>query len=145
VDCFEVFSEEIYKINAKYIKNNQYVVIYMGSNHCYTGLYFANKPCVKTVFAFELILEVYERGQKCSNLNRKLSTKLESHCFGLGNKDATIDAWFLPDRDGVSTMNESFMLNYVLQDAEMAKRVKCSRRQSSKVLRELLCDQTDDC
>jgi hypothetical protein len=100
---------------------------------------------VKKMFAFKLIPEVCMLGQKCLNWNPKLSKKIESHSFRLGKKDATIDAWFLPDRDGVSTMNESFLLNYVRQDAEMAKKIRCSPRQSSEVLRELWCDQTDDC
>jgi hypothetical protein len=65
--AFEIFSEGICKTDAKDIKNNQYVVIDMGSNQCSLSLYFRNKSDVKKMFAFKLIPEVCMLGQKCLN------------------------------------------------------------------------------
>ncbi|MGN1153456.1 MAG: FkbM family methyltransferase [Candidatus Gastranaerophilaceae bacterium] len=139
----EVFFDEIYKIPTALLKNNtKYCVFDIGSNRCYTALYFADKKWCKQVYSFEIMPQTYKLAMKNLKLNNKyLQNKIQAYNLGLGAENKEVEALYIPNRDGISTLNLEWLESYAPKVVTKAKSTKCKIIQASTFLRDLIEQQ----
>lgn len=71
-------------------------------------------------------------------MNMDLVAKnLSNPIWGGGNSIGTIECSYLPHRDGISSMNDSFLQNYAPEENENLSKTICHIRVASEVLSEI--------
>lgn len=66
-----------------------------------------------------------------------VAKNLSSPIWGGGNSIGTIECSYLPHRDGISSMNDSFLQNYAPEESENLSKTICHIRVASEVLSEI--------
>lgn len=135
----EIFYDEVYNFPRSLIdKHKKYCVIDIGANRGYTALYFANKNWVRRIDAFELIPETFNFALKNLELNKELKKKINIYNYGLGNDTKETEAFYLPNRDGISTINHEWLQSFSPDSIPIAASVKVQIVQASFFLQDLI-------
>lgn len=95
----EVFYETIYNINT----SDNCILIDVGMNIGCTSIYFALKPNIKQIYAFEPFKETYDQAIYNFNLNKKVSKKIIPFNYGLAAKNETMKAYYSISSSGSMT------------------------------------------
>lgn len=135
----EVFYDELYKIPSSLIdKHKKYCVLDIGANRGYTDLYFADKNWVRRIDAFEIIPQTFNFALKNLALNKGLKKKINIYNYGLGAETKEIEALYLPNRDGISTINQEWLQTYAPKAAITANPMKVQLVQASFCLKDII-------
>ncbi len=88
----EVFVKGVYNFNT----NNNFVFYDVGMNVGITSLFFALKPNVTKVHAYEPFRQTFESASINFNLNKEIASKINANNFGISseNKSLTVDYLF---------------------------------------------------
>lgn len=105
----EIYIEEIY--NYVPPKNESYVVLDIGMNIGTASLYFASKPWVEKVIAYEPFTSTYADGSKNIALNPILGNKIAAHKYGISDSTKVVSG----------TISESGSLGGVTAEIENAQ------------------------
>lgn len=133
----EVFFWKIYDLKNKF-KYTNYSLFDIGMNRAYTDMYFSLDPRCKKCYGFEPFKETYQFALENLSLNPSLKSKIEPFNFGLSDKNTTQDVYFLPHRDGISSVNYDFIKNYAPEELDKLTVTKVQLRKSSEVISDLL-------
>jgi len=99
---FAIFHKDEYHFAG----HGEVVVVDIGMNHGYASLYFALRDDVKSVYAFEPVKSVYEKGLFNFSLN-ECAKKITAYNYGLGDSDKQVEVGFDPSHSGkTSTMSQ---------------------------------------
>ena len=137
---YEIFSDKIYELQSDIDKNMEYNVLDIGANRCYASLFFAQKPNVKSVFAFELVKHTADFAKRILELNPKYKDKIHLYDFGLGKEDTTVTINMLPHRDGCNTINNDFFESYMPEEIGRGIPQECNVKKASDVLKPIISD-----
>ncbi len=91
----EIFFRSTYNFSA----GRDCCVIDIGMNLGLVAMTFASKPFVREVHSFEPFRGTYERAKANLALNPLLAAKIQSHNFGLADRDEDVDVLIQDDRD----------------------------------------------
>lgn len=133
----EVFFWQIYNIKNKF-KFKDYVLYDIGMNRAYTDIYFALDDRCKKCYGFEPFKATYNFALENIALNPELGSKIETFNFGLSDKNYNADVYFLPHRDGISSVNYDFIKNYAPEELNKLQKETVSLKNSSEIMEELL-------
>ncbi len=133
----EVFYWKIYNIKDKF-KFENYDLYDIGMNRAYTDIYFALDPRCRKIFGFEPFKATYNYALENISLNPKLKSKINAFPFGLSNKNVQEDVYFLPHRDGISTVNYDFIKSYAPEEIGKTKKEIVELRCADEVLGKLI-------
>lgn len=92
----EVFVKGVYN----FISDKEYIFYDVGMNVGITSLFFASKPNVKEVHAFEPFKQTFESAFINYNLNKIISSKIHANNFGLSSEDKSLVVDYLFDLKG---------------------------------------------
>lgn len=135
---YEIFSDKIYELQSDIDRNMEYNVLDIGANRCYASLFFAQKPNVKSVFAFELVKHTAEFARKILDLNPKYKDKIHLFDFGLGKENTTVTINMLPHRDGCNTFNNDFFESYMPEEIGRGIPQICDVKKASEILKPII-------
>ena len=137
----EVFFWQIYNIKNKF-KFSDYSLYDIGMNRAYTDIYFAlDERCNKT-FGFEPFKGTFDFAKENVSLNPKYANKINLFNFGLSNKNYQNDVYYLPHRDGISTVNIDFIKNYAPEEMNKLQKETVNLKQASEVISDLFLKDT---
>jgi len=91
----EVFNEHSYG----FVNNQNYVLIDIGLNIGISALYFSQNLHIKRIYAFEPVVETYQKCQRNIELNPTV-TNIKTYNVGLGNSDRDDQFTFTEDFKG---------------------------------------------
>jgi FkbM family methyltransferase len=133
----ELFAYEEYR-EFRRLVDRPFVVYDVGMNRGYAALWFANHPHCRTVYGFEILEAPYQWALINFALNPQLSAKIQPFCFGLGDKDKTVEILYENATDGVSTtMPEFFDSYWTPQRKAQARKKAVPVRKASEVIASL--------
>jgi FkbM family methyltransferase len=129
----EVVNENVYGLFSK----DDFVLFDIGLNIGIASLFFNKMTNIKKIYAFEPVLDTYEKCQLNLSLNEDTS-KIKTFNFGLGDKDETKVFNFSSSYKGsVGTLDLS---NYKKENSGYLKEIEVQIRDASKVLSEIIKD-----
>ncbi len=137
---YEIFSDKIYELESGLDENIEYNVLDIGANRCYASLFFAQKPNVKSVFAFELVKHTADFARRILELNPKYKDKIHLYDFGLGKENTTVTINMLLHRDGCNTINNDFLESYMPEEIGRGVPQVCNVKKASEVLKPIIND-----
>lgn len=136
----EIFCDELYKIQPSLLeKHKTYCVFDIGANRGYSALYFAAQKWVKRIDAFEIIPQTFQYALENLALNKKdVKKKINIYNYGLGNDTKEIEAFHVPYRDDISTVNQEWLQSCAPHLAADAQPVSVQLVQASFCLKDLM-------
>lgn len=138
VIAWEIFAEHIYELPKAIVGDRTYSVLDIGANRGYSALYFASLEYVERVFSFELFPDIAKKAAENLALNPHLNSKIHFHNFGLGATEQTITAYYLPERDGISSAHLSFLEQYAPEERGHIQSQQCVVKPASLVLQDCI-------
>ncbi len=88
---FFILNEVFYEGDYNIAFPKEYVLIDIGMNVGITSLFFANKPEVIKVIAYEPVKDTFDQALNNFNLNKSFSGKITPNLYGLSDQNNTIN------------------------------------------------------
>ncbi len=137
---YEIFLDKIYELQSNINKNSEYNILDIGANRCYASLFFAQKPYVKSIYAFELVKHTAEFAKRILDINPKYKDKIHLFNFGLGKSNEEVTINMLPHRDGCNTINSDFFESYMPEETGRGIPQVCDVKKASEILKPIVND-----
>lgn len=136
----EIFCDELYKIPPSLLgKHKTYCVFDIGANRGYSALYFAAPKWVRRIDAFEIMPGTFKLALKNLALNQQdIKKKINIYNYGLSNDTEEAEAFSVPYRDDISTVNQKWLQSCYPHLAAGAQPTSVQLVQASFCLKDLM-------
>lgn len=127
----EVFNELCYGTHL----SGDYMLLDVGLNIGISALFFNSLPQIKQIYAFEPVLDTYQKCLRNLQLNNA-GLKIKTFNYGLGNSDR--DEEFIFSENFKGSVGSIGLSDYKKNNSQQLKNVKVSIREASTVFDELM-------